>query len=306
MEIGRARDKSPGAAPGVLASREYSASPCDVGRDDQPCRYPTLEVFVAEDSNLGSGLRRCLSVIRALASADARGRRIVDIADAVALPAPTVHRILRGLIEEDIVEQDRRSKAYRLGMAFFEIASNAGNTTNLKTLCSPVLKRLSMTFGDPVFLLMRAGYDVVCLDRAEGSFEIRTFTGMIGGRTALGAGQGSLAILAYLPADEQEDILRTNAPRLKRLGVDEHGLRDELHLIANRGYAGCSSGPLPGVGAVACPIFNSARQPVAALSVGSISDRLEDQRIVALAEMLEREAEIVGRALPAFELFAAT
>jgi DNA-binding IclR family transcriptional regulator len=39
-----------------------------------------------------------------------------------------------------------------------------------------------------VFLLVRSGFHAVCLDRADGPFPIRSFTGDIGGRIPLGLG----------------------------------------------------------------------------------------------------------------------
>src|SRR6266571_3377350 len=68
-----------------------------------------------------------------------------------------------------------------------------------RALCRPALLRLSASLGDTIFLLVRSGFDAICLDRSEGPFPIRSFTGDIGGRVALGIGQGAMAILAHLP-----------------------------------------------------------------------------------------------------------
>ncbi|WP_369789801.1 hypothetical protein [Rouxiella sp. WC2420] len=47
-----------------------------------------------------------------------------------------------------------------------------------------MLLRLRARLNDALFLLVRDGYDAVCLDRNEGPYPIRTFTGDIGGRVA--------------------------------------------------------------------------------------------------------------------------
>ena len=37
----------------------------------------------------------------------------------------------------DLIEQDERSKLYRLSIEFFALAANAGNPGDLRTLCRP-------------------------------------------------------------------------------------------------------------------------------------------------------------------------
>ena len=115
------------------------------------------------------------------------------------LTQATTHRLLQQLIDEGLVEQGERSKLYRLSIDFFALAARAGDGGGLRELCRPVAAAPGAALGDSVFLLVRSGFDAVCLDRCEGPFPIRTFTGDIGGRVPLGVGQGALAILA-LPA----------------------------------------------------------------------------------------------------------
>src|SRR5688500_14870772 len=89
-----------------------------------------------------SGVPRVFAVIRALAAVPAEGGRVTQIARAVGLTQATTHRLLQSLAAEGMVEQDARSKLYRLGIDFFALAAHAGNPGDLRTLCRPVLLRL--------------------------------------------------------------------------------------------------------------------------------------------------------------------
>ncbi|MFT2588540.1 IclR family transcriptional regulator, partial [Escherichia coli] len=81
-----------------------------------------------------------------------------------------------------------------------------------------------------------------------GPFPIRAFTGDIGGRVALGVGQGALAILAFLPEEEREEVIRYNVPRLREFGVyDEVYLRTEIERVRETGYAARQAGLLDGM-----------------------------------------------------------
>ena len=248
------------------------------------------------------GVSRAFAVLRALADAPAEGARVTHIARTVGLTQATTHRMLQSLAAEGVVEQDARSKLYRLGIAFFTLAARAGNAGDLRSLCRPALLRLCGSLGDTIFLLVRSGFDAVCLDRSEGPFPIRSFTGDIGGRIALGVGQGSLAILAFLPEAEREEVIRFNLSRVREYGVyDEVYLRTEIERVRQNGYAGRSTGLLEGMAGVAVPVCDREGRAVAALSVGTISDRLNADRLPTVIELLKREAAAIGPKINPFD-----
>lgn len=248
------------------------------------------------DDARGAGvLQRAFALIRALGESEAQGSRVTALAKAVGLTQATVHRLLQGLIAEGVVEQDEGTKRYRLSVEFFAMAAQAGNPSGMRTLCRPALLRLCASLGDTIFLLVKSSFDAVCLDMCEGPFPIRSFTGDIGGRVALGVGQGSLAILAFQPEAEREEIIRFNVPRLRSYGVlDEVYLRTEIERVRKLGYAGRNTGVLEGMAGVAVPIFDRNGRAVGALSVGTLAARLTEDRLPTVVELLKRQAEIIG------------
>jgi len=255
----------------------------------------------AKETGVG-GVSRLFALLRCLGDVSEGGERVTQLAQHVGLSQPTTHRLLRSLVEEGMVEQDVRSKRYRLSLDFFALAARAGQSGNLRDLVRPSLLRLSASLGDSLFLLARTGFDAICLDRSEGPYPIRTFTGDIGGRVALGVGQGSLAILAYLPEDERETVIHYNLPRLKDFQLyDEVFLRSEIENVRRLGYAGRNTNVLPGMAGVAVPILNRDGHAVAALSVATLSDRLGPDRLPTVVEMLKREAAAIGPRINPFD-----
>lgn len=262
----------------------------------------TQEKRVDEEPATGS-LQRAFAIVRALADAPPEGARVTQIAKAVGLTQATAHRLLKSLVTEGMVEQNERTKLYRLGIDFFALAARAGNPVNLRDLCRPVMLRLCASLGDTIFLLVRSGFDAVCLDRSEGPIPIRSFTGDIGGRIALGVGQGSLAILAFLAEAEREEVIRFNLPRVRESGVhDEVYLRTEIERVRQLGYAGHNTGMLEGMAGVAVPILDREGRAVAALSVGTIASRLNADRLPTVVELLKREAAAIGPKINPFDV----
>lgn len=247
-------------------------------------------------------LHRSFVVLRALAAHQKEGVRVTHLAKEIGLTQATTHRLLQGLVQEGVVEQDQQHKLYRLGLDLFSLAALAGGVQDLRSLARPVLLRLSASLNDTVILLVRSGFDAVCLDRIEGQFPIRTFTGDIGGRIPLGVGQGSLVILANLPDAEREEVLRYNLPRIQHYNVyDEVYMRTEINRALSQGYTARNSGLLEGMAGLAAPVFDRNGHVVGALSIGTHTARLNDERLPAVRDMLLREARALSSQINPFD-----
>jgi len=243
-----------------------------------------------------------MEIVKALARAAETGLRVSQLCKELGLTQPTTHRLLQQLIEEGLVEQGEQTKLYRLSIEFFALAARAGDGGGLRELCRPSLLRLGASLGDSVFLLVRSGFDAICLDRCEGPFPIRTFTGDIGGRVPLGVGQGALVILAHLPEAEQEEVMRFNVPRLQNMGaLDEVFLRTEAAKARAQGWATTNSGLIEVMAGAAVPVFDRHQRVVAALSVGTIASRLNADRLPVVIDLLQREAKKISERVNPFD-----
>ncbi|MFJ1301425.1 IclR family transcriptional regulator [Pseudomonadota bacterium AL_CKDN230030165-1A_HGKHYDSX7] len=249
-------------------------------------------------------LQRAFSVLRVLAEAQGERLRLTEIAARTGQAPATAHRVLQALIQEDMVEQPAQSKAYQLSVAFFALAASAGNRhSTLRDVCRPAMLRLSGMLNDTLFLLVRHGFDAVCLDRIDGPFPVRSHTGDIGGKMPLGLGQAGLILLARLPEAEREEVIRFNIPRLRHLGfMDEISVRVLLKECLDKDYA-LSSGPAlyPGTMGLAVPITDRNGTVVAALSVAAPSERMTAERVPMIVEMLRREAQQIGARINPFD-----
>src|SRR3569833_2598325 len=229
-----------------------------------------------QDKATASSLRRALRLLRVLAEGDPAGLRLKDIGEAAGCSQPTAHRALQDLIAEGFAEQIEGAKRYWFALDFYVLAARAGQANGLRDLAWLVLLRLSATLSDTIFLLVRNGFDAVCLERVEGPFPIRSFTGDIGGKVPLGLGQGSLALQAHLPEEEREAVIRYNMPRLLDRGyIDEAAFRAVLGRVRGDGFVAFNSGLIPDMGGVAVPIFDARGYAVAAISIGTLAERLK-------------------------------
>jgi DNA-binding IclR family transcriptional regulator len=244
-------------------------------------------------------IERALRLMREIAAHNRTGSRLLDLATRTGLQRPTVHRMLKCLMLENMVQQDPETHRYYLGAMVFELGLTAAPRFNLREICNPAMTRIAEATGDTVFLTQRSGLDAVCIDRQEGTFPIKTFTLEIGMRRPLGVGTGSLAILAALSEDEIRHIVHGNGPRLAEFGLTVSSLLAQLKRAQKLGYAVREMPTLAGVRSLGHALRNQSGVAFAALSVSAISSRMNEKRIGELAAMLKAETRLVEKLLAA-------
>src|SRR5690349_24446604 len=212
-----------------------------------------------EDSNRLTGtqsIERALTLLREIAAHNRGGARLLDLATRTRLQRPRVHRMLKCLATESMVQQDPDTHRYFLGPMVFELGLTATPRFNLREMCHPALARIAEATGDTVFLTQRSGLDAVCLDRREGTFPIKTFTLEVGMRRPLGVGTGSLAILSSLSEEEVKHVIAANTPRLPEYGLTPTSLLAQVKRAQKLGYAVREMPSLSGVRSVGQALHN--------------------------------------------------
>ena len=242
-------------------------------------------------------IERALLLLREIAAHNRAGSRLLDLATRTNLQRPTVHRMLKCLAHEGMVQQDADTHRYYLGSMAFELGLTAAPRFNLREISHPGMVRIAESTGDTVFLTQRSGLDAVCIDRREGTFPIKTFTLDIGMRRPLGIGTGSLAIVAALPEDEILSIINSNQPRFEEYGMQGATLLTQAKKAQKLGYSMREAPTLAGVRSVGHAIRNQSGTAFAALSVSTISSRMTEKRVIEIAALLKNEVRLIEKQL---------
>lgn len=239
-------------------------------------------------------VRRALAVLRVLATGQERGVRLTDVVSHTDLNRPTVHRILRVLVEEGAVEQDPATRRYLIGGEVSLLGLARSTRFPIRAIAEPHLRHLSETLGDTAFLTIRNGADSVCIDRRPGSFPVKVLSIEVGARRPLGVGVSGLVLLAALPVEEADEVVRRNARRLQALLVDPTELLKRAARTRTQGYAYAPVGVVQGSRAVAVPVCLADGRTVAGLAIATITERLPDQRLASVVAHLKQHAALIG------------
>ena len=243
-------------------------------------------------------IERASLLVRVIASHSRIGLGIGEIVALSNLERTTVYRILNCLISEGLVMREGGSGRYFLGPLAFEVGLAAAPRFNLAHICSPWICRIAEQSEDTVFLIVRSGYDSVCIDRQAGSFPVKVFTMDVGARRPLGVGAGSIAMMMRLTDDAVDDIVSMNGARFG--AYDDMSAKSVLKGLVQareRDYALHEFRTSIGITTVSLPIVNRFGHPFAAISIGAVTSRMLAARQKELVSMLRSEIALLEKAM---------
>jgi len=246
-----------------------------------------------KDRGAVQSVERALDILQVLTQGSATsGVRFTDIVLQTGLCQATAHRLLSTMKNRGFVEQDRSSRLFYLGFRFLMLGSSAWNSGDLRETARPSLVRLAQRTQDTLYLHLRSGLQSLCIDREEGSFPVKTFTYSVGTHRPLGIGSASLAILAELPEEEIEDILRVNGAHFRHDPSYEPAvIRRQIAQTRTDGYASYTT--LKGMAGCAVILRGHKGAPFAAISITAIAERMASPRREEIVAMLKEEAAVI-------------
>jgi DNA-binding IclR family transcriptional regulator len=236
------------------------------------------------DSNAAQKVCRLLRVM-----STPQPLRLTDLVTASGINKATVLRLLDTLIAEGFVQRDAASKRYLLGDEALVLGVAMQGRDHIRDRARPALVRLAALSGDTMLLSTRHGLESVCVDREFGSFPIRANYLDLGSRRPLGAGAGSLALLAWLPDNEVHTVLDLLAPvfKLRYPRITRDLLEQEIAAARQRGYTLLLDVVVDQMGGIAVPVFGGDGKPVAAISLAALTQRITS-RLSSLAPAMKK------------------
>lgn len=214
---------------------------------------------------------------------------IGEIAAATDIPLPTIHRILRTLVERGYMRQ-LPNRRYALGFRLVPLGVVANSMVGANAQW--VLTDLVDAIGETANLAVLSGEHAAYVAQAPSRHAMRMFT-EVGRQVELHSTGVGKAILSQLDDDEVARVLqRIGLPaHTEHTITDEASLLAELRRIRERGYALDDEEQEAGVRCVAVPIVAGTAARMAVSVSGPVS-RMTDL--------------VVGRAIPLLAAAAAS
>ena len=222
---------------------------------------------------------------------------ISALAVRLGLAKSTVHRLASTLLDAGMLEQNRETGRYRLGLALFEMGSLVRRKIDFSLEAKPWLMSLREQTGETVDLSILDHGGVVCVNFLE-SQKVHRITSGIGLRKPVHCTAEGKALIAFQPQAELARIIAQGLERrTPRTITTATALGEELARIRSRGYAIDDEEYELGVRSIAAPIRDDSGNAVAAVGVAGPTQRLTKSRLQALARPVEEAALAISMRL---------
>ena len=215
---------------------------------------------------------RAVAVLRAFRP-DQPSLALAEIAAGAQLDRATARRMLLTLMEEGLVRQDAATQRYALTLRMLELAA-AVPTGGLREEARPVMLRLARETGATVFLSVPGTPGALCLERVDGHDPVQVKWWAVGSHMPWNCGAGPRLLLAFMTAAEVTAALRHAVTLTPLSQTNVPALLDHLATVRRRGYETTVDDVTVGLSAVAVAV--GPGKPVAALSIGGLTDSLLD------------------------------
>jgi DNA-binding IclR family transcriptional regulator len=209
---------------------------------------------LSQQGAAGGSALKVFAVLECIAAAQ-RPLAISELAVLLGVPKPTMHRIVRQLDGEGLLQREPDSRVYGPGPRLLNFALGAVRSSMRSAPRHAVLEALSAKVGETCNFGMISGGAVLYIDRVEASwpFGLRFEPGS---RVPLHCTSVGKLLLSVQPRRRRDELMRATplARYTENTITDPAKLQAELDAIRKRGYSIDNQEFLAGVVCLAVPV----------------------------------------------------
>ncbi|MCM3763797.1 IclR family transcriptional regulator [Neobacillus niacini] len=224
-----------------------------------------------------------------------------ELANELGMNHTNIYRILETLEKNRFISKDKTTKKYSLGYATWELGMIMYESLNVNSLIRPILERLRDETGESIFLTVLDRDEAVTLEVVEPENKVK-FSVSAGSRAPLYVGASYRTILAYLPDEMTESIIRNGLVKYTNTTMtDPDELRAELRKIREEGWGKSQGEYTADVIAIAVPLFDGG-DIVGSVTVSGPIYRMTDEKIQEYLPLLRVTRDEIGEIIRRYQL----
>lgn len=243
-------------------------------------------------------LTRGLGILELLAEVE-NELNFKSIRDRLAIPGPSLWRLLEVLRQNDYVVYDPESRTYRLGFKFLYLGNVVLNRMGFRSQARGYLKKLVDLTGETAELSARVKDELILLDQVESPDAVRLFSRIGSSYPYFHATAPGKMYLAHMGEEKLQHVMN----RIGLASITEYThtdlglLKKELEKIRDQGYAVDDQEMRLGVFRIASPVFDRKGRITACIGVAGPSFRLNKDKEKSIGAIVRDVAqELSGEA----------
>lgn len=237
---------------------------------------------------------RALAILEMLARSGESG--VSEIAAALGVHKSTAFRLVATLERRGVVEQVAERGKYRLGVGVLRLAAATTARLDVVQEARAVARQLAARTRETVNVAVLSEGSALYLDQVAGPSAVQSHN-WVGQHIPLHATSNGKVLLGGVPDSELGRVVSKMPAYTDRTVTTMAGLRREIALAKDRGYATAIDELEVGLTALAAPIRNAHADVIASISVSGPTFRLGNGRVEEVAPMVVAAADEVSHRL---------
>lgn len=237
-----------------------------------------------------TSLQRGLAVLEMLAGRP-EGASLREISAHLALPAASVLRVARTLVELGYLSREEGTKRFFLTNSFLLLGQPRTSSRGLAECSIAAMRRIRQATGETTQLGCLVGVEMVIIEQLLSVHPFK-YSADLGARCPCYSCAPGKAIIAFLPPAEQEATLdRISFRRFTETTItSKRGFRQELEKIRASGFAVDRAEGLAGIHCVAAPILDRHGVAVGAITIAGPSSRIPEDEFQVIGQIVREGA----------------
>ncbi len=223
-------------------------------------------------------------------------QRTSDIAQKLGMNVSTASRHLNTMLDWGFLERDENTGFYYPGLKIISLAGVALQNNEVYRHCYPELQAISDEYNIHSHMGIPKGNDIVHMIN-NSSEQTRELMIPMGHTYPMYCSAMGRSILAYLPPNKIQDILKTSnlVMHASETKVNIEDILQTLEHVRKRGYCLILNELTERKASIAAPIYDRDRNPVASISVSASVRRLSiDEEVIELSRAITNAARRVS------------
>ncbi len=209
---------------------------------------------------------------------EAQEQSFSDILNKLGFHKSTTHILLKTLTEQNYLIYDPKAKKYSLGYKLLELAGRITYGRDIRNIAMPVMQDLSETLKEDVALNILVEGRRVCIAIAESQSFVRHIV-PLGKALPLHCSAAGKVLMAHLGQEEIAGIVEKYGLQkfTPKTITSKKLLSAELKQVKKNGYGESRTEFGEEAAAIAFPVINGKGEIVAALSIQTTVNRLNEK-----------------------------
>lgn len=240
------------------------------------------------DKSLIKSVQKSLKILKFIIDSNDEVN-LSDLQKELGYNVSTIHHLLKTLIEEGFISQNKSTKKYDIGPEIFFAWLGGRKPEKYFNRVTPILEECVDETGETTNLFIRDDGEAVCITGCESKKTLRAFL-KIGRRIPLHCtAAGKAFLLNYKPEELKK--------HLKNVPTDLNILIKELEISRERGYTLEINEYEDMITAIGVPVIDDKGRVICTISNIGPSTRIDEERIQFISQNLIKASKRITEAM---------